>query len=212
MLKTVSSITNAIGALNYKGPWNASTNTPTLASGVGAKGDYYVVSTAGSTVLDGSSIWAVGDWVTFNGTSWQRAQGGAGLVGNTLEVTPVSLRGLRHVQGETGNLGANPVAVTVFNINVPYTITSNGFFGVFEFAATLRTLQGASEASERTAKFTIIVARTGTVTGASNTTSTVVIEESGNAYSAVGSAGDSTSMDLTASVPAASTGDSDDCN
>lgn len=27
MLKTVSSITNAIGALNYKGTWNASTNT-----------------------------------------------------------------------------------------------------------------------------------------------------------------------------------------
>jgi hypothetical protein len=27
MLKTVSSITNAIGALNHKGTWNASTNT-----------------------------------------------------------------------------------------------------------------------------------------------------------------------------------------
>jgi hypothetical protein len=33
MLKTVSSITNVIGALNYKGTWNANTNTPTLASG-----------------------------------------------------------------------------------------------------------------------------------------------------------------------------------
>lgn len=28
MLKTVSSITNAIGALNYKGIWDANTNTP----------------------------------------------------------------------------------------------------------------------------------------------------------------------------------------
>lgn len=76
MLKTVSSITNAIGALNYKGTWNASTNTPTLASGVGTKGDYYVVSVAGSTALDGISTWYVGDWVAFNGVAWQRLEGG----------------------------------------------------------------------------------------------------------------------------------------
>lgn len=48
MLETVSSITNAIGALNYKGTWDASTNSPALASGVGTKGDYYVVSVAGA--------------------------------------------------------------------------------------------------------------------------------------------------------------------
>jgi hypothetical protein len=77
MLKAVSSITNAIGALNYKGTWNASTNTPTLVSGVGVKGDYYVVSVAGSTALDSISNWGVGDWVTFNGSAWQRVEGGA---------------------------------------------------------------------------------------------------------------------------------------
>ena len=49
MLKTVSSFVNAIGALNYKGTWDASTNNPTLVSSVGTKGDYYVVSVAGST-------------------------------------------------------------------------------------------------------------------------------------------------------------------
>ena len=76
MLKTVSSITNAIGALNYKGTWNASTNTPALASGVGTKGDYYVVSVAGSTTLDGISTWYVGDWAAFNGSVWQRLEGG----------------------------------------------------------------------------------------------------------------------------------------
>jgi hypothetical protein len=76
MLKTVSSITNAIGALNYKGTWDASTNTPTLASGVGTKGDYYVVSVAGSTALDGISNWGVGDWAAYNGSVWQRVEGG----------------------------------------------------------------------------------------------------------------------------------------
>jgi hypothetical protein len=85
MLKTVSSITNAIGALNYVGTWNASTNTPALASGVGTKGDYYVVSVAGSTNLDGETLWGVGDWVVFNGTVWQKVEGG-----NTINATTVS--------------------------------------------------------------------------------------------------------------------------
>ena len=76
MLKTVSSITNAIGALNYKGTWNASTNSPTLTSSVGTKGDYYVVSVAGTTNLDGTNSWSVGDWAVFNGSIWQRVLGG----------------------------------------------------------------------------------------------------------------------------------------
>ncbi len=87
MLKTVSSITNAIGALNYKGTWNASTNTPSLASGAGTKGDYYVVSVAGSTALDGISNWGIGDWAVFNGSVWQRVEGGADLNGVNLSYT-----------------------------------------------------------------------------------------------------------------------------
>lgn len=87
MLKTVSSITNAIGALNYKGAWNASINSPALSSGVGIKGDYYVVSVAGTTSIDGISNWGVGDWVAFNGSVWQRLEGGADLNGSTLNVT-----------------------------------------------------------------------------------------------------------------------------
>jgi hypothetical protein len=85
MLKTISSITNALGALNYKGTWNASTNTPTLVSSVGAKGDYYVVSVAGSTNLNGETLWGVGDWAVFNGSVWQRVEGG-----NTINATTVS--------------------------------------------------------------------------------------------------------------------------
>lgn len=93
MLKTVSSINNAIGALNYKGTWDASTNTPTLASGVGTKGDYYVVSVAGSTSLDGLSNWGIGDWAAFNGSAWQRVEGGADLNGVNLSVSGTSTLG-----------------------------------------------------------------------------------------------------------------------
>ena len=72
MLKTVSSLGNIIGALVYQGSWNASTNTPTLTSGVGNKGDYYIVSVAGNTNLDGITDWQVGDWAVFNGAVWQK--------------------------------------------------------------------------------------------------------------------------------------------
>jgi hypothetical protein len=58
--------------LSYQGTWNASTNTPTLASSTGTNGYYYIVSTAGSTNLNGITDWAVGDWLLFNGTVWQK--------------------------------------------------------------------------------------------------------------------------------------------
>jgi hypothetical protein len=58
--------------LTYKGTWDASTNSPTLTSSVGTNGDYYVVSTAGSTNLDGITDWQIGDWAIFNGTVWQK--------------------------------------------------------------------------------------------------------------------------------------------
>jgi hypothetical protein len=56
----------------YQGSWNASTNTPTLASSVGTNGYYYVVSVAGSTNLNGITDWQVGDWAIYNGTAWQK--------------------------------------------------------------------------------------------------------------------------------------------
>ena len=76
-----------LGALKYAGTWNASTNTPTLASGVGVQGQYYVVSVAGSTNLDGETAWQVGDWAVFNGSVWQKVDGGSTGLLTTLTVT-----------------------------------------------------------------------------------------------------------------------------
>lgn len=64
-----------LGALNYQTAWNAATNTPALASGVGTKGFYYKVSVAGSTAIDGNSQWNVGDLIAFNGTTWDKYDG-----------------------------------------------------------------------------------------------------------------------------------------
>ena len=119
MLKTVSSITNAIGALNYVGTWNASTNTPALASGVGTKGDYYQVSVAGTTTLNGISNWGVGDVVAFNGTTWQRIEGGADLNGVNL-----SASGSVIFSGLTGYLKGNGASQLTASATVPNTDVS----------------------------------------------------------------------------------------
>ena len=68
--KTQNQISALVGGVMYEGVWNASTNSPSISSGVGSKGDYYVVSVAGSTNIDGISDWKVGDWIIFNGTTW----------------------------------------------------------------------------------------------------------------------------------------------
>lgn len=67
--------TALVGVLSYQGTWNASTNTPTLTSGSGTAGYYYIVSVAGSTNLDGITDWAVGDWAVFSDQAtdaWQK--------------------------------------------------------------------------------------------------------------------------------------------
>ena len=60
-----SMVSTIVSGLSYQGTWNASTNTPTLASGTGTPGYFYIVSVAGTTTLDGISDWAVGDWAVF---------------------------------------------------------------------------------------------------------------------------------------------------
>lgn len=108
MLKTVSSLSNAIGALNYKGTWDASTNTPTLVSSVGTKGDYYVVSVAGSTNLNGTTLWGVGDMAVFNGSIWQKTDGG-----DTSIVTSLTVTGL------TGYMYANNTSPATAATTIP---------------------------------------------------------------------------------------------
>ena len=103
------STTSFIGGLDYKGAWNASTNTPTLVSSAGTNGNYYVVSVAGSTNLNGITDWQIGDWAIFNGSSWQK-------VDQTNLVTSVN--------GLTG--AVNVGTVTSVSMTVPTGLTISG--------------------------------------------------------------------------------------
>ena len=59
--------------LTLLAPWNASTNTPAIVGGTGILGTYYNVVTPGTTNIDGTASWQVGDLVVFNGTRWVKA-------------------------------------------------------------------------------------------------------------------------------------------
>lgn len=144
MLKTVSSIVNAIGALNYKGTWNANSNVPPLASGVGTKGDYYVVSTAGSTNLDGTTLWGVGDWAVFNGTIWQKVDGGDTSTVTSLTVT--GLTGYMYANGSSPVTAATTIPVASINGAVANTVnviagTNMSGGGALTGNVTLNTVQ-----------------------------------------------------------------------
>ena len=110
MLNTVSTSSSGgtSGGLTYQGAWNASTNTPTLTSGVGTNGYYYVVSVAGTTTLDGVSLWSVGDWAIFNGTTWQKLDGS-----NTEAFTSITVTGL------TGYMYANNTSPVTASTTIP---------------------------------------------------------------------------------------------
>jgi hypothetical protein len=144
MLKSVSSITNAIGALNFKGTWDANANSPALASSVGTKGDYYVVGTAGATNLNGISNWGVGDLATFNGSVWQRVEGGADLNGVNLSVSGTStLSGLTASTALALNASKEIVSVTNTGTGNNVLATSPTFSGNIALGtSTMPTVTG----------------------------------------------------------------------
>jgi len=128
VLDTLSSlqaqITAMAGFVNYEGTWNASTNTPTLVSSVGTKGDYYVVSTTGTTNLNGVTTWTQGDWAIFNGSAWEK-------VDNTDLVTSVAGRTGAITLSNTDISGLGTIATQAAN-NV--SITGGSITGITDLA------------------------------------------------------------------------------
>lgn len=115
-----------IGAANYQGTWNATTNNPSLSDGTGIKGYYYVVDTAGTQNLGSGAIsFGLGDWVIHNGTIWQK-------VDNTDAV--ISVNGL---------IGTVPLIGTSNRI----TISAGN---VFDIGTDVVTLTGAQALSNKT--------------------------------------------------------------
>jgi len=81
---------SSTGAQTYKGTWNATTNSPTLADGSGTTGWYYRCVTAGTVDFGSGNItFAVGDDAYYNGSVWQKIPG----VGYSLQIASASVLG-----------------------------------------------------------------------------------------------------------------------
>jgi hypothetical protein len=130
---------------SYQGTWNASTNSPTLTSSVGTLGYYYVVSTAGSTTLNGISTWAVGDWAVYNGSAWQKVAASGSSAFSTLTVT--GLTGYMYANGASAvtasttipNVGLANSSVTIGSTNVALGATATTVAGLTLTSPTLTT-------------------------------------------------------------------------
>jgi DNA-binding protein YbaB len=121
------------GQLNYQGQWNASTNTPTMAAAAtGNKGYYFIVSVAGSTSVNGTSSWNIGDWIISNGTVWSKiaiSSAVTSVAGRTGTVVLTSTDvGLANVNNTSD--AAKPISdLTLTALNLKATIASPTFTG-----------------------------------------------------------------------------------
>jgi hypothetical protein len=108
-----------LGSLAYKGTWNANTNTPDILTGSASSannGWFYIVDTAGLTVVDGNTNWQVGYWIISNGTVWNQIQ-------STSEVTSVN-----------GQVGA--VEITAETLGLATVATSGSYTDLINLPET----------------------------------------------------------------------------
>jgi X-X-X-Leu-X-X-Gly heptad repeat protein len=106
-----------VGQVEYKGVWDAATNTPTLgAAGAANKGHYYVASTSGTQF---TISFEIGDWIISNGSTWAK-------VDNSDAVATVHGR-MGNVVGVKGDYSAELVTITGVS-----TIASDNVKGAIE--------------------------------------------------------------------------------
>jgi hypothetical protein len=143
--------------MEYKGTWNAATNTPTLANGTGDTGDVYICNVAGTVNFGaGPLTFAVGDYVIYSGSIWQRSSGAVGTVtsvaasitGDAIGITgsPITTSGTlalafagnstQYVNG-AGNLNTFPTLLSSVGLSMPSAfsvanspLTANGTIAV----------------------------------------------------------------------------------
>jgi hypothetical protein len=149
----------ALGAVTYKGTWDAANNTPTLTSNVGTQGNYYVTNVAGNTDLNGITDWNIGDWAIFNGAIWEKVDNtdavssvngqvgtvvlNAANVGAVANTTFVNTTGLLTGGGQlTGNVAIDLTDVPIANVtggvaNTVAIVAGTGLSGGGNLAANV---------------------------------------------------------------------------
>jgi hypothetical protein len=178
MLKVAGGGSIATGTLTYQGTWNASANSPTLTSSVGTLNNYYVVSIAGSTNLNGITDWAIGDWAIFNGTVWQKIDNsevtyvsnvatGTGLTGGPITTTgTIAIANTTVVSATYGNASTvvqfevNPQGQLVSASNQAIAISVGAVSGAVPNTVNVLAGTGMTGGGALTANVTLTLANT----------------------------------------------------
>ena len=159
-----SATTNPLNSPSYQGTWNAATNSPTLTSSVGTNNNYYVVSTAGTTTLNGISLWSVGDWVIFNSTTsaWEKINGSSSEAFNSITVT--GLTGYMYANGSSAVTTQQPVTsvglalpASVFNVTGSPVTTTGTLTGTLATQPINTLFAGPASGSAGTPTFRSLV-------------------------------------------------------
>lgn len=162
----VAQLPNSI--MEFQGVWDASSNTPTLADGVGNVGDVYRANVAGTQNLgSGNQTFVVGDWVMYDsGGVWRLAHAGADVVLSvngtagvvtvnainqlTGDVTASAASGseakattVAQIQGTTVS-GTTGTGNVVFSASPTLTGTISGAAASFSGSVTASNLSGSS--------------------------------------------------------------------
>ncbi len=129
---------SVVGSVTYVGTWDASANTPALASGVGTKGYYYVVAVAGTTAVDGVARWNVGDWIVYDGAKWDKLDGIASEVLSVNGQTGVVMipafggSGAGHGAGLVPDPGPTPGTSRFLREDGAFAVPPSGGAGTFQ--------------------------------------------------------------------------------
>ena len=175
--KVQNQISGMVGGVIYQGTWNASTNTPTITSSVGTKGQYYIVATAGTTNINGITDWKVGDWVIFNGTTWDKVDNTDAVSSVNGYTGAVSL--VTSDVAESGNLyftNARAIGSTLTG----YTSTTGTISSSDTILQAIQKLNG--NVSALVTGVSSVFGRTGAVVAASGDYTTTQVTEGTNLY------------------------------
>jgi hypothetical protein len=138
------------GTVNYKGTWDASANSPTLNASPAAstKGDYYVVSTAGTQF---GITFAIGDWIISNGTAWEK-----------VDLTDA----VSSVFGRTGavvGVSTDYSAVGITNTAIGASSPSTGAFTTVSASTPIAVASGGTGVSTSTGTTNVVLSNSPTI-------------------------------------------------